>query len=136
MYSIPGRFGTTSASLWTTTVSKPFGAISRAIAATSAEGHETRILGGMRFLYGAGKAKRARILDHTRRRACPGACPRTSVKRRSECSFARPMEFVAPDIYRSAHDAQVLASNVRCFTCAGSQAAYDKGCRSLRQGEL
>ena len=31
MYSMPERFGTTSASLWTTTVSKPFGAISRAI---------------------------------------------------------------------------------------------------------
>src|SRR5262245_2453360 len=49
MYSMPVRFGTTSASLWTTTVSKPFGAISRAILATSAEGQETRILGGIRF---------------------------------------------------------------------------------------
>src|SRR4051812_17319387 len=62
MYSMPGRLETTSASLWTTTVSKPFGAISRAILATSADGHETRILGGMSFLRRAGKAKRARHL--------------------------------------------------------------------------
>src|SRR4051812_4122144 len=47
MYSVPGRLEATSASLWMTTVSKPFGAISRAILATSAEGHETRILGGI-----------------------------------------------------------------------------------------
>src|ERR1041384_2455585 len=73
MYSMPERFGTTSASLWTTTVSKPFGAISRAMAATSAEGHETRILGGMRFPRRAGKAKRAAISNETagaRKRPC------------------------------------------------------------------
>ena len=46
MYSMPGSDGTTSASLWMTTVSKPFGAISRAMLATSAEGQETRILWG------------------------------------------------------------------------------------------
>src|SRR5437763_1263542 len=49
MYSMPGRLEMTSASLWMTTVSKPPGAISRAIAATSAEGHDTRILGSIRF---------------------------------------------------------------------------------------
>src|SRR5258708_5315763 len=44
MYSVFGSDATTSLSLMMT-VSKPFGAISRAISLTSAEGDTTRILG-------------------------------------------------------------------------------------------
>ena len=49
MYSVPGSDAVTSLSV-TTTVSKPFGAISRAISLTSADGDTTRILGDMRTL--------------------------------------------------------------------------------------
>src|ERR1043165_9724053 len=107
MYSRSGRFGTTSASLWTTTVSKPFGAISRAIAATSAEGQETRILGDIRFLWDSSTGtQRKREMAETRCDS-PGFC----------CA--------QPELRDLAPHTQVSPRNVSCFTYPRGEVTYE-----------
>src|ERR1700749_1609593 len=82
MYSAPGRLAPTSLSL-TTTVSEPFGAISRAISPTSADGATTRILGDIGtlslLLWRLGGVKRRDIRRSSPavqgRKVSPPSCP-------------------------------------------------------------